>query len=103
MPQTTVVLTAIEWLTLVAVIGLLFAILKALIGKQAKQLDDRVAKNEFEVDEVKKNYLARFEEVKDAINDSKVNIIKAVGDMRVELVENYVTKTECHYREHAEV
>jgi len=107
MAQGPIILSAVEWLVLVAVVGLLIAIVKVLIGKQAKELDERVEEarkkaeaSDKKVEEVRLNYLSRFDEIKDLQHQGKLEIITAIKDVELNIARNYMSKTECRFVEH---
>jgi competence protein ComGC len=108
-----IVLTAVEWLTVLAVLGLLITIVRTLIGKQAKQLEQRLEAgaqkmldNEKEVEAVKQNYLKQFTEVRQTITDGNAQNIKEMMSMEMRLKdflnENFVSDKVCALR-HAEI
>jgi hypothetical protein len=106
MPQSTIILTAVEWLALLAVLGLLLTITKVLIGKQAKQLEQRLVNNESKVEEVQQNYMQQFKEVRKTITDTNVENIKEMNSMERRLKDflndNFVADKVCALR-HAEI
>lgn len=111
--QQGIILNAIEWLALVAVIGLLMTIVKTLIGKQAKDLEKRLAEGtkkmedtEKRVDDVEQNYLKQFTEVRKTITDGNEKNIREMMSMEIRLkecfTENFVMEKVCAVR-HAEL
>ncbi len=59
-----------------------------------KELTDRVNIVSGIVDNIEKNYVNRFDEVKTVMIDSKEEIMKEIGELKLNLAENYVKKSE---------
>lgn len=63
-----------------------------------KDLHDKVGVISNKVVENEKNYVNRFEEVKQVMIDSKDAIMKELGNLKLNLAENYVKRTELNSR-----
>jgi len=94
MQQQSVILTAVEWIAVISVIGLLVAVVKMLVGKQTKQFEERLANNERVVIEIKDNYIDRFEEVKDLIANSNSEMKDSISNSESALKDSAVFKGE---------
>jgi len=59
-----------------------------------KDLHDKVGVISGKVGENEKNYVNRFEELKQIMVNSKDEIMKQIGELKLNLVENYVKRSE---------
>ena len=80
-----IILNAVEWLALLAVVGLLITIVKTLIGKQAKQLEQRLADGTKRMNDIEKNYISQFISVRKTITDGNEANIREMMSMEMRL------------------
>lgn len=68
-----------------SVIGVLFT---RWMNKQEKEIELIRA----ELNGIKMNYLDRFQGVHTRLNEAEVNIVKAIGELKLDISENYQRK-----------
>ena len=83
-------------------IGMFLWYLKTLISTNRKNQDERIAKmearlkdGEIRMNEIEKNYIARFEEVTASIHNTREVVLNAIGDLKETMLKNFVTKEDC--------
>jgi lipopolysaccharide biosynthesis regulator YciM len=101
-----IILTAIEWIILVSVVGILFQVVKMLAARTTKTTDEQIKKNAEEIGnvytrihDIERDYSKKIDEVKTCVQTTRDTILVAVNDVRVEIAQNYVTKQDCRYIE----
>jgi hypothetical protein len=101
-----IVLTAVEWLMLISMIGIFIQVIKLLVNRNAKIRDEQIKKNADEIGNIydrihnnEKEYSEKLDDVKFCLDTTSKNILEAVNNVRVEIAQNYVTKQDCRYIE----
>lgn len=56
-------------------------------GVTLATFSERMEKHEKRTDEIEKNYLHRFEEVKKDISDSKLEIVQKIDRMHIDIID----------------
>ena len=67
------------------VIGFLFT---RWMNKQEREIE--IIKSE--INSIKSNYLDRFQGVHNRLNEAEINIIKSIGELKLDISENYQRK-----------
>ena len=86
------IMTFAEWIPIGVV---LIGAFGYLIREKVKDMDSSIAKNTAEIVEVKMNYLDRFEQLNANINKGHLEIKEAIADLRIDMVKNYVPRSDC--------
>jgi hypothetical protein len=79
-----------EWM-----IGAVLAVAVWLVREKVKFVDKKLETLSADQNEIKLNYLDRFERLNTAVNDGHISIITAIGELKVELAKGYMAKIDC--------
>lgn len=60
-----------------------------------KTMEENIKTNTEKVEQIKTNYLDRFQDLRDLMSTGHDDIKDAISDLKEDLAKNYMTKTDC--------
>jgi hypothetical protein len=61
-----------------------------------KTMEENIKENAEKVEQIKTNYLDRFQDLRDLVTAGHEDIKDSIASLREDLAKNYITKTDCN-------